>query len=341
MNAPPRPCTGEPGCACWVCLDKAGVSRTEALEPEEGLIKLAVRPRLAPLDLGAFRKMVIKPREMLLAPIIPEKGLVMVYGYRGTGKTHVGLGIGYAVSTGLRFLKWHAPKARKILLIDGEMPAAALQERLEGIVTAENFEPDKGMFRIIAGDLEEFGIGNLADPKIQRELDPRLSGIDLLILDNLSSLTAVIRDNDPESWNAIQTWLLSLRRRGISVLIIHHAGKGGDQRGTSRREDVLDTSISLRRPADYTPTEGARFEVHIEKGRGIHGDAAKPFEAMLTAGGWTMREIEDVNKARIAALLEDGMSVREIAEETGISKSTVHRIKKQLEGEKPQSDALN
>jgi putative DNA primase/helicase len=38
------------------------------------------------------------------------------------------------------------------------------------------------------------------------------------------------------------------------LLIVHHTGKGGEQRGTSRREDVLDTSISLRRPADYAPT---------------------------------------------------------------------------------------
>ena len=157
----------------------------------------------------------------------------------------------------------------------------------------------------------------------------------MLVLDNLSSLTAVIRDNDAESWNPIQEWLLRLRRRGISVLIVHHAGKGGEQRGTSRREDVLDTSISLRRPSDYATPEGARFEVHFEKARGIHGNKAKPFEARLEVRDgeafWTVREIEDVNLARVAALLDDGLSVREIAEETGIPKSTVHRLKKQIE----------
>jgi putative DNA primase/helicase len=77
-------------------------------------------------------------------------------------------------------------------------------------------------------------------------MEPLLDDVELLVLDNLSSLTAVIRDNDAESWNPIQEWLLRLRRRGTSVLIVHHAGKGGEQRGTSRREDVLDTSISLR-----------------------------------------------------------------------------------------------
>ena len=292
--------------------------------------------RLRPLDLRQFLSLEIKPREMLLDPILPEKGLAMVYAGRGTGKTHVALGIAFAVATGTAFLKWKAPKARRVLLIDGEMPAAALQERLASIVAgAPDVQLDPENIQILAGDLVEAGgIGNLALPDVQAEIDPWLAGVDLLVLDNLSSLTAVIRDNDAESWGPLQEWLLKLRRRGVSVLIVHHAGKGGQQRGTSRREDVLDTSISLCRPSDYSPSEGARFEVHLEKGRSIHGDDAKPFEAKLevrdNVAVWTIRELEDVNRARVKALLEDGMTVRQIEDETGIPKSTVHRIKKRL-----------
>src|SRR5262249_20731690 len=188
-----------------------------------------------------------------LDPIIPQKGLVMLYAARGTGKTHVGLGIGHAVATGGKFLRWTAPKARRVLIVDGEMPTVVLRDRLKDI--SSNVRPERGALQVISGDLiEDGGVGNLASLKVQAELDPHLDGVELLILDNLSSLTTVIRDNDAESWNPIQAWLLRLRRRGISVLIIHHAGKGGEQRGTSRREDVLDTSISLRRPADYVQT---------------------------------------------------------------------------------------
>ena len=53
----------------------------------------------------------IKPRGMVLEPIIPEKGLVMLYATRGTGKTHVALGVPYAVATGSTFLKRRAPRA--------------------------------------------------------------------------------------------------------------------------------------------------------------------------------------------------------------------------------------
>ena len=77
--------------------------------------------------------------------------------------------------------------------------------------------------------------------------------------------------------------------------------------------------------------------MHIDKGRGIHGDDARPFEAWLkgdeTTALWTMCEIEDLERTRVAELLATGMSVRDIAEEIGISKSGVHRLKQRIEQE--------
>ena len=73
-----------------------------------------------------------------------------------------------------------------------------------------------------------------------------------------------------------------VRRSGIAVLFIHHAGTNGRQRGTSRREDALDTVIALRRPEDYSLEHGARFEIHFEKLRNrVDGAGAVPFEAGL------------------------------------------------------------
>ncbi|MBW2470952.1 MAG: hypothetical protein JRE18_02625 [Deltaproteobacteria bacterium] len=105
-----------------------------------------------------------------------------------------------------------------------------------------------------------------------------------MIIDNLSTLVRTGQENDAEGWLSIQAWALAQRAAGRSVLFIHHSGKGGSQRGTSRREDVLDTVINLRQPGDYTPDQGAVFEVHFEKARGIYGDDTKPFEAKRTAG---------------------------------------------------------
>src|SRR5712692_10833481 len=109
--------------------------------------------RLCPLDLQELFALDIKPRGMVLDPIIPEKGLVMLYATRGTGKTHVALGIAYAVATGSTFLKWRAETPRRVLLIDGEMPASALRERLQRVASAEEGAHGPATLKIIAGDL--------------------------------------------------------------------------------------------------------------------------------------------------------------------------------------------
>ncbi len=157
-----------------------------------------------------------------------------------------------------------------------------------------------------------------------------LDGAEFLVLDNLSTLVNGGRENDAESWVGMQGWLLRLRRRGMSVLLIHHAGRGENARGTSKREDILDTVTHLKRPSDYQIEEGARFEVHLTKCRCVFGDDAAPFEAkMETRDGaslWTVREMKDVQADQVAAMTTDGMSSREIADELGIGKSTVNRI---------------
>ena len=82
--------------------------------------------------------------------------------------------------------------------------------------------------------------------------------------------------------------------------------------------------------------EGARFEVHLTKARGILGDDAKPFEANLITEGnalhWRVRDIEDVELEELKRLLGEGYSIRDCAEEMGKSKSSVHRLKRKLEG---------
>jgi putative DNA primase/helicase len=49
-------------------------------------------------------------------------------------------------------------------------------------------------------------------------------------------LGAVGRENEAESWSPVADWVLHLRRRGIAVILIHHGGKNGQQRGTSKRK---------------------------------------------------------------------------------------------------------
>ena len=127
--------------------------------------------------------------------------------------------------------------------------------------------------KILSPDAQEFGIPDLSTTEGQEKIDTLICDeTKLVILDNLSTLIRSGKESESDSWLPVQEWILRLRSRGKSVLLIHHAGKGGQQRGTSRREDVLDTVIALKKPEYYKPESGTCFEVHFEKNRSLSHD---------------------------------------------------------------------
>ena len=210
----------------------------------------------------------------------------------------------------------------------------SLQERLKEISAGFGRDIPNDGFRILAADNVEGGI-NLSTDEGQEALNPLLEGIDLLILDNLSTLLPSRSETASDAWAPMQNWLLKLRRQGKSVLLIHHAGTNGRQRGTSRREDALDTVIALRRPEDYSPEQGARFEIHFEKLRNrVDAVGAMPFEARLDTFDvdgrqsirWSCSDLKPPMLMRAAELFGEGMTVREVAATLRISKSEAGRL---------------
>jgi putative DNA primase/helicase len=145
----------------------------------------------------------------------------------------------------------------------------------------------------------------------------------------LSTLTGA-RENEADDWLPMQRFLLELRRRGIAVILVHHAGRNGHARGTSRREDILDTVISLKRPEDYEANHGARFVLEFEKARGFSGEDAAPIEATLvidpTSGAisWEFGPPRDAF-GRAMEMFSEGRSVKDVIAELGVAKPTAYR----------------
>ncbi|MCD6040114.1 MAG: hypothetical protein K0S27_1514 [Gammaproteobacteria bacterium] len=220
-------------------------------------------PSLQITDVKDFIQMKLPPRETILSPWLPTQGLAMIYAPRGVGKTHIALGIAYAVASNTPFLGWQPMRARGVLYLDGEMPAALMQERLSALIKTELLAP----FKLITPDLQKNAMPDLASYKDQAILELYLKDIDLIIVDNISTLCRHTKENEADAWIPVQDWVLNMRASGKSVLFIHHADKGGNQRGTSRREDILDTVIVLKRPENYKAKDGAVFEIHFEKAR--------------------------------------------------------------------------
>lgn len=304
------------------------------------------QPELTPLVVLDFQELLdaaYPPREMILGPILFEKSTGMIHAWRGAGKTQIALAVAYAVSTGGNLFKWFAPKARKVVYIDGEMPIQSMQERLSSISRSSGgVRPAPGMLRIITPDTQDGPMPCLATADGQALVDAAIDeDTSLIIVDSISTLVRyTAAENDAESWGAVSEWALRHRRKGRAILFIHHSGKSGAQRGTSKREDILDLVINLKRPIDYVESEGARFEVHFEKARALWGEAVDPFEAKLVTDAhdvqsWAMQAVAVVDDARVRELWDSGLTLSDITREVGLHKSNVSRrlTKAQAAGE--------
>jgi len=145
-------------------------------------------------------------------------------------------------------------------------------------------------------------------------------------------------ENESESWLPVADWALNLRRLGKTVLFVHHDGKGGQQRGTSRKEDVMDVVIKLEHTKDYQAEKGAAFLVKFEKARHLTGDDTKNIEAALVKDEqgrqvWVYKDAELGMSERILALRVEAPDLNQsaIADELGCNRSTVSRAFKEAE----------
>jgi putative DNA primase/helicase len=176
---------------------------------------------------------------------------------------------------------------------------------------------------------------NIATAQGQRMIEEHLQEGDFLVLDNLSALCRTPKE-DEEGWGSTQEWLIELRHRGITTFMLHHAGKSGAQRGTSKREDFLDAILMMRHPSDYSPDQLLRCEFHVEKYRGDDADAVLPFELRLesdTRGNsvFTHKPLHDIVESRAFEMLKMKMKVNEIAEDLHLSRYQVYRLKRKFD----------
>lgn len=282
-----------------------------------------------------------RPRP-LLAPWLSEGSTWLVYAAAGVGKTFFSLNVAFAVASGGSYLGWYAGRPRRVLFCDGEMQKHELQERVcdiyDAAVRDANGSPeagDKNLYLYPAtGQAPGEPFPDLSSKRGLSVLMRKAEHADLIIIDNLSTTMRMNDENEAAYWRVMQEALIELRKRNKAVLLVHHANKQGDQRGTSAKDVILTGKIKLDRPKDYSPSEGSRFVIQWEKARELRGDQQVPVEARLSEDPeglpmWAHRVIDHSRHTellRLAASGEHGTQ-QEIAEAMGVAKSYVTKLK--------------
>lgn len=286
--------------------------------------------KLNSMTAADFVSLKLTPRGKIIEPFLPERGLAEIYARTGVGKTTFALTLATGVALGEDFKTWRINRPWNVLYIDGEMSTNEMQERVDAAAQYFGKDPNQiKTLRLLCHDQQERGLPDIGDEDGQLWFQPDIDWADLIFLDNISCLWWTGRENDADSWSIIQHWLLKLRASGKTIVMLHHSGKNGSSRGTSRRHDVLDTVIKLERPFNYTQQEGAKFEVHFEKARGFAGDDAEPIGLSHTIEDgiscWDQFLIGLEKAQEVADLLKQGMTQIEVAKQLNISQAEVSR----------------
>lgn len=227
----------------------------------------------------------------LVSPIITKPSISMIHATRGLGKTYMCMELVASVTLGRPFFGWDVPGKHSVLHIDGEMPTKILKERYEfiyGCKLPKNFSilPSEELWPAMAINLN-FENSQEHILALLEDMNNRGNNPDMIIFDNLSSLCFGMDESSNTAQDGILSFFCRLRHLGYAVIVVHHSGKNGDQRGSSRREDPFDLTIKLT-PRSPNPGYGAAFNVHfskyrnlaeppksfgVELGRGINGEA--------------------------------------------------------------------
>lgn len=270
----------------------------------------------------------IAPRPSLMGAWMKEGDLGMIYAARGVGKTWLSMMLAHALADGSRLGEWGAGEQGPgvVVYVDGEMNLADTVAR-ERQMTAMGFQSGNLTF-LHHEQLPEGRSLNLADIAQQEALLAlaKERGAKAVILDNLSCLFRGVDENDNNEWEKVSPWLLSFRRAGVAVVLIHHEGRGGGgARGASRREDAMHWVIRLESNSVTASDDGAAFTSSFTKCRNCPGGDAPPLEWRVSKGGVECERADDVEQ--LLALVRDGFTLcGEIVDYMGWSKSRVSKL---------------
>jgi AAA domain len=299
------------------------------------------------LSLSEILILRLPPDVELLGRLILAGTLGLLYGMRGGGKSLLAMIIAYAIAGRKVVTPWGQGSGDAVCYLDGEMRIHGFRERLDQLHGFNTDEESKSavseklwiVSRHLIGDL----VGTLDTEEGQKSIEAYFPpNMRFLIIDNLSAWTSG-GGEDLHGWQAVKTWLIQLRLRGIAVLLIHHAGKGGGQRGTSAHEDLVDYSIEVSPLFLEDEPETTAFRVEHKKLRDQLPHLKSPYRFRIRTGGdGAMRFSSEAlildSKKQLDLVVElhkRGRVGKEIAMESGLSEATVSRRLKEHRQSRP------
>ncbi len=281
-----------------------------------GLTMPGSREALVEHNLNDLVESDLSSPEFLIEGLLRRGGAMLVYGPSGIGKswfttTLMMLAAGGLKATAGEVLKAGEHEGVRVCLFDGEMVLADIAERARLLKRAfsglEITEALKNVSLYSKADTPvDTPFPDLLDRGWHKRIIKHLKEqkIGVVVLDNLSTLCPTLDDeNSAAAWAPFNDLVVALKREGIAVIVVHHAGKGGGYRGSSNLVTTLETVVALKATEGDTGGTGACFTLHIEKARNSAPIEAKGKTLRLVDGQWLVEIDEQATAHRIVAMI--------------------------------------
>lgn len=196
--------------------DDAAKRKTNGHDPE------AVPPII---DVDEWLTRPLPPPDFLLGELLSTTGRVGLAADTGLGKSMLGMGLAFAMAKAAPFLGWTPPRPSRWLVLDGEMPADLLQDRIRTAAGWFGHQPGQARPSILSHeDVAEMPPLDTEDGfRWLMELIDRRGPFDGLIFDNIMSLASGdLREET--TWRDLLPVAMELSRRKMAQFWLHHVG---------------------------------------------------------------------------------------------------------------------
>lgn len=290
------------------------------------------------LSLGDYLNFTFPPKQPLLGTdsrqaVLRSREVLMLYAFRGTGKTRFANFLAVCLASGKQFLKWPIGKEGiKVLYIDGELDGEEQQERWPQAVAAAGADIEtvkRNLFVMNKFIQKREVIPPFNTPEGRAFYINACRGYDVVFCDSIASFFPRGRkdwDNAAELMN--QTLEQSRDANGCAQVLIQHEGKDGSQIGSVQNERLVSVSWRLKEIKEDDAIDGSHVELTFEKKRNLFGADVESLDIKYINNSWSWSLATEERDARICDMARNGMKQVEIAKEVGLNQSRVAKILK-------------
>ena len=292
----------------------------------------------------------------IIEPYVTDQSITQIVGASGVGKTMFGLEIAGSIATASGLLDMPSVGGpRPVLYVEGELPSADVQSRINGMIDSIKRKCDPKMFYTATMQQQlkknaggfvpintEQGLVNIENTLLA--IKARTGKMPVVFLDNISCLASGMKENEADEWSPIINKFVKWKNMGCTVFYFHHLNKSGASSGSTMQDRTIDMVIRMSKPDHKQKIktfdeQGVQAIVDFPKWR-LHDNSkyAEPHMLICENWKWEKMPILASDEIEIIKLLKSNLDVKEISKELDIPAASIYRKIKKLKDQEVITD---